>query len=58
MKETKILSDYACNQLEKREAIEESHKVEKIITQVLELMINQLVLDQVKEIEAITAKIK
>ena len=58
MKETKISHDYACDQLVKSEATEENHEVEKMITQVLESIINHLVLDQVKEIKAMTTEIK
>ena len=45
IKETKISCNYICNQLEKKEIIEENCEVEKIITQALESIIDQLVLD-------------
>ena len=55
IKEIKILHDYTYNQLEE---IEESYELEKMTTKVLELTIEQLVENQVKETEDKIAKIK
>ena len=40
MKETKISCDYICYQLEKSKAVEEKYKVEIIIIQALESVID------------------
>ena len=45
LKESKISYDYVYKLLNKSEEKEESHKVEKIITQALESMIDKIVLD-------------
>ena len=58
MREIKILYNYVCHQLHKSEMAEENYEVEKIIAQVLESVIDQLVRNQVKESETITIKIK
>ena len=58
MKETKVSYNYAYYQLEKSKAVEEKYKVEKMTMQALELMIDQLVLNQVKEIEVMKTQTK
>ena len=45
MKEIKILYNYICNPLLKREAKYEIYEVEKITNEVLELITDKLVLD-------------